>query len=57
MKDGSVNGCLINPFTGSDVDTVSLVAKYTDDIMGNPNYWSELAKRLLEVDGLILEEE
>jgi hypothetical protein len=46
MKDKKDEKRLANPFAGCDPETADLVSEHAKEMIENPNYWSEKAKKL-----------
>jgi hypothetical protein len=46
MKDKKDEKRLVNPFAGGDSETADLVSEHAKEMIENPNYWSEKAKKL-----------
>lgn len=46
MKDKKDEKRLANPFAGGDSETAVLVNEHAKEMIENPNYWSEKAKKL-----------
>lgn len=46
MKDKKDEKRLANPFAGGDSETADLVGDYAKDVINNPNFWAEKAKKL-----------